>query len=86
MPGLVHRHVNFWLDATLHGQPIRDRLVSYVRDGINVRNVHLDAYRGPSTDSPCDAARFPGGVFLKRIPPLLTDFMDAEVQALVDRG
>ena len=30
--------------------------------------------------------RFPGAVFQNRIPPSFASFVDAEVQALVDRG
>ncbi|CAM9718774.1 unnamed protein product [Laminaria digitata] len=86
VPGFVRLHVDFWNDIILQDHPLRDTLVSYLRDGVNLHDFLHSEYQGPSTDCPYDTGRFPGEVFENRIPPTFTGFVDAEVQALVDRG
>ena len=77
--GFVRQHVDFWHDIILPDHPLRDTLVSYLRDGVGVQDLLLHEYRGPSLDCPCNVDRFPGAVFPNRIPPSFAGFVDAEV-------
>ena len=52
VPGLVRRQVDFWHDIIPPGHPLRDTLVSYLRDGARLHDLLLSEYRGPSTDCP----------------------------------
>ena len=58
----------------------------YLRDGVDLHDLLLREFRGPSSACSYDVARFPGAVFHNRIPPRFTRFVDDEVRALVDRG
>lgn len=86
VPGFVRRHVEFWRNVILIDHPLRDSLVSYLRDGVDLYDLLLSEYRGGSNDLPYDVSRFPGAVFRNRIPPRFSPFVQAEVQTLVDRG
>ena len=86
VPGFVRQHVDFWHDIILPDHPLRDTLVSYLRDGVGVQDLLLHEYRGPSLDCTLDVGRFPGSVFQNRIPPSFAGFVDAELQAIIDRG
>ena len=63
VPGLVRRHVHLWQDVTLKDHPLRDTLVSYVRDGVDLHGLILNEFKGPSIECPYDVSRFPGTVF-----------------------
>ena len=84
MPGFVCRHVDFWQDIILQDHPLRCTLASYLREGVGLHDLLLKEYRGQSTDRPYSVGRFPGAK--TRIRPAFASFVDAEVQALVDRG
>ena len=86
VPGLVRRHVEFWDAVVLQGHPLRDELVSYLRDGVSVHSFLLDSCRGSSTASPYNEKHFPGAVFANRIPPAHAEFVKAEMKSLVARG
>ena len=77
--------MDFWHDIIFPGHPLRGTLVSYLRDGAGLHDLLLSEYRGPSINCPYDVGRFPGTVFLNRIPPSFASFVDTEGQALVDR-
>ena len=76
VPGVVRRHVNFWHDIILKRHPLRETLVLYLRDVVDLHDLLLREYRGPSSDCPYDVGRFPGAVFktvsLQRSPFLWT--------------
>lgn len=86
VPGLVRQHVDFWRDTILSEHPSRDTLVAFLRDGVDLYDLLLQDYRGPSTSLPYAVDRFPGAVFQNRIPPKFTAFVNAEVESLVARG
>ena len=86
VPGFVRQHADFWHDIILPDHPLKDTLVSYLREDVGLQDLLLHEYRGPSVDCPYDVGRFPGAVFLNRIPPSFAGFVDAKVQALIDRG
>ena len=79
---------NMWILARYHPPrpPLRDTLVSYLRDSVGLQDLLLHEYRGPSLDCTYDVGRFPGSVFQNRIPPSFAGFVDAELQAIIDRG
>ena len=58
----------------------------FVRDSVDLHNLLLWEYRSASIDGPYDVSRFPGEVFKNLVPPSFASFVQAEVQALVDRG
>ena len=58
----------------------------YFRDEVDLHNLLLRQYRGPSSGCPYDVSRFPGAVSHNRIPPMYTGVTDDEVRALVDSG
>ena len=86
VPDFVRRHVDLLRDIILQGHPYRGTLVSYLREGVGLHDYLLREYRGPSIDSSYVVGRFPGAVFKNHIRPAYASFVDAEVQALVDRG
>ena len=86
MAGFVRQHVDFWHNIILPDHPLRDTLVSYLRDGVGLQDLLLHEYRGPSLDCPYDVVRFPGAVFQNRIPPSFAGFVGAAVQALIYLG
>ena len=79
------KHVTFWDKVILEGHPLRDELISYVRDGVGVYDFLVDSSRGPSRALPYNVERFPGTVFANRIPSSHASFMDAEMNSLVER-
>ena len=54
----------------------------HLRDGVDLRNLLLREYQGPSSACRYDVARFPVAVFHSRISPRFTRFVDDEVRAL----
>ena len=86
MPGLVRKYVEFWDGVVLQDHPLRETLVSYLRDGVSVHEFLFDSHRGASVDLPYKTDRFPGAVFSNRIPPTHADFADAEMHSLIARG
>ena len=86
VPSLFRQHVDFWHDTILPDHPLKDTLVSYLCEGVGVQDLLQHEYRGPSVDCPYDVGRFPGAVFLNRIPLSFAGVMGAEVQALLGRG
>ena len=86
VPGFVRRHEDFWHDTILPVRPLRDALMSHLRDGVGLQDLLLHEYRGPSLVCPYDVGRFPGVVFQNHIPPSFAGFVDAELQAIIDRG
>ena len=86
VPGFVRKHVAFWENVILEDHPLRDTLVSYLRDGVDVHDFLFDSHKGPSSDRPYNVDRFPGAVFANRIPLPFTEFVDMEMQSLIDRG
>ena len=66
--------VAFWDEVILQGHPLRDELISYLRDGVNVHDVFTDSFRGPSKAYPYNAERFPVAVFANHILSLLRQF------------
>ena len=86
VPGLVRKYVEFWDGVVLQDHPLRETLVSYLRDGVSVHEFLIASHRGPSVDLPYKADRFPGAVFSNRVPPMHADFVDAEMHSLIARG
>jgi len=82
-PGLVRAHVDFWADHVLVDHPIRDTL-SYLWDGVDLYDLLLDPFKGPSSECPFDPARFPPRVFSNRIPPAFDAFVEAEMRGLIE--
>ena len=75
-----------WSAANTRDHPLRETLVSYLRDGVSVREFLIASHRGPSVDLPYKADRFPGAVFSNCVPPPHADFVDAEMHSLIARG
>ena len=69
-----------------HDHPLRETLVSSLRDGVSVHEFLTASHRGASVDLPYKADKFPGAVFSNHIPPAHADFVDAEMQSLIARG
>lgn len=86
VPGFVRQHTAFWEQVILRNHPHRRRLVSYLREGVDLRDFLREPYRGPSDGLPYAPERFPGATFANRVPPKFAGFVDREVQTLVDRG
>ena len=84
VPGFVRKHVAFWEDVILADYPLRNTLVSYLRDGVDVHDFRFDSNKGPLSNSPCNRDRFPGPVLANRIPLQFTEFVDMEMQSLID--
>ena len=59
VPGFVHQRVDFWHDIILPDHPLKDTLVSYLREGVGLQELLLHGYRGPSLDYLYDVGRFP---------------------------
>ena len=60
--------------------------MSYLREGVGLQDLLLHECRGPFMDCPYYVGRFPGAVFQNCIPPSSASFVDAQVQAIIDRG
>ena len=80
------KHVTFWDEVILEGHPLRDELISYLRDGVSVYDFLVDSSRGPSRALPYSVERFPRAVFANRIPSSHASFVDVEMNSLVERG
>ena len=78
--GFVRKHVDVWDGVFLHGHLLRDTLVSYLLEGVNVHNVLIASHRERSMGCPCNANKFQGAVFANHIPPGHAGF-DAEMQS-----
>ena len=76
MAGFVRKHIAFWDEVILQGYPLRDELISHLRDGVSVYDVLTESSLGPSQALPYNAERFPGSclptVFHYRTPTLRT--------------
>lgn len=86
VPGLPRQHVAFWREVILVDHPLRDTLLPYLRDGVNLGDFLQDSHRGPSASRPYKPDAFRPAEFRNRIPPAFTDFADAEVETLIARG
>ena len=86
VPGFVRRHVYFWHDIILQDPLLRCTLVSYLRERVGLHDLLLKEYRGSSIDRRYGVGRFLETVFKTRVPPAFASFVDAVVQAFVDRG
>lgn len=86
VPGLPRRHVAFWREVILVDHPSRDALLSYLQDGVNLRDFFVDSHRGPSPKQPYKPHAFRHAEFRNRIPSGFTDFVDAEVASPIARG
>lgn len=86
VPGLPRRHVAFWDEVILVDHPLRDSLLAYLRDGVNLQDFLIDSHRGPSVQQPYNVASFRQAVFPNRIPSKFVPFVESEVQSLIARG
>ena len=86
VPGLLRKHAAFWYEIILPDHPLRETLVSYVRDGVSVHEFLLTSHKGTSVESPYNREKFPGAVFANRIPSAHAEFVRTEMQALITRG
>lgn len=84
VPGFVRAHVvGFWDSVILKSHPLRDTLVSYLRDGVDLNDLLLDPFRGTSSEEPYNRGRCPPAAFANRIPLEFDDFVDTEMQSLL---
>lgn len=79
MPGLARKHTAFWGNVFLGEYPLRDTLISYLRDGEDIHDFLIDSHKGPSSHQPFNLDRFPGEVFSNCIPSAFTDFVDTQI-------
>lgn len=86
VPGLPRQHVAFWREVILVDHPLRDTLLSYLHDGVNLGDFLIDSHRGPSASQPYKPEAFRQAEFGDRYPSGFTDFVDAEVESLIARG
>ena len=87
VPGFVRAHAGFWEDCILRDHPLRDTLTSYIRDGVDLYDLLLPKFRGESPSLPYNVDHFPQRIFSNHRWPLEFDnFVDAEMQSLLDRG
>ena len=86
VPGFVRKHLTFWDEVILDGHPLRDDLISYLRDGVSVYDFLVGSSRGPWRVLPYNVKRFPEAVFANRIPSSHASFVDAEMNSLEERG
>ena len=86
VPGFVRNYVTFRENVILEDHPLRDTLVLYLRDGVDVHDFPFDSHKGPSSDRPYNVDQFPGAVFANRIPLPFTEFVDMEMQPPNARG
>lgn len=86
VPGVVHQHAECWDKVILQDQPLRDTMLSYLRDGVGVRCFLIDPCRGPSVDRPYNDNCFPGAVFANRISPALARLVYSKLQLALCRG
>ncbi|CAB1114975.1 unnamed protein product [Ectocarpus sp. CCAP 1310/34] len=66
--GIERQHTCFWERVILKDNPHRRRLVSYLREGVDLRDFLREPYRGPSGGLPYSPDRFPGAIFSNRVP------------------
>lgn len=87
VPGFVRAHAGFWEDHVLLDHPLRDTLVSYLRDGVDLHDLLLPKYKGASSSCPYNVEQFPQRIFSNhRWPAEFDGFVDAEMRTLLDRG
>ena len=86
VPGFVRKHVPFWRDVILKDHPLRDTLVSYLRDGVDIYDLLLEDFKGPSTHLPYNIDRFPGAEFRNYIPQGFDQFVETEISSLLLKG
>lgn len=86
VPGLPRRHVAFWDEVILVDHPLRDSLLTYLRDGVNLQDFLIDSHRRPSVQQPYNVASFRQAVFPNRIPSKFVPFVESELQSLIARG
>ena len=87
VPGFVRAHAGFWEECILRDHPLRDTLTSYIRDGVDLYDLLLPKFRGESPSLPYNVEHFPQRIFSNHRWPLEFDnFVDAEMQSLLDRG
>ena len=88
MPGFARKHVAFWDEVVLEGHPLRDELISYLRDRIRSTTFCL-ILPGSIESSSVQRGMFSGSsvaVFANRIPSSHASFVDTEMKSLVERG
>lgn len=86
VPGILRKHVDFWGGVILQDQPLRENLVSYLREEVSINELLLASHRGASVGSPYKLDRFPGAVFQNRIPPAHAEIVDVEMRFLISQG
>lgn len=86
VPGLLRTHAAFWDEVILPGDHLREKLVTYMRDGVSVHEFLLAPHRGTSVESPCNREKIPGAIFANRIPSANAAFVYTGMQALITRG
>ena len=84
--GFVRKHVQFSRDVVLKDHTLRDTLVSYLRDGVDIYDLLLEDFRGPSTHLPYNIDRFPGAEFRNYIPQGFDQFVDTAISPLLVKG
>ena len=58
VPGLPRKHISFWREVILVDHPLRDTLLPYLQDGVNLRDFLVDSHRGPSASQPYQPQAF----------------------------
>ena len=61
VPVLPRKHIAFWREVVLVDHPLRDTLLPYLEDGVNLRDFLIDSPRGPSPSQPYKPPSFPTG-------------------------
>lgn len=86
VPGLPRKHISCWREVILVDHALRDTLLPYLQDGVNLQDFLVDSHRGPSASQPYKPQTFRQAEFKNRIPSRFTSFVDAEVESLIARG
>ena len=84
--GFARKYVDVWDGVVLQGHPLRDTLVSYLFEGVSVRDLLIASHRQRLMGCPWIVGKFQGAVFANRIPPAHAGFVDAEMPFLIAQG
>ena len=86
MPGSISAAFPFWRDVLLHDHPEKQKILSWVREGMSLHEILSSGARGPSTEQPFNPEVFPGETLPNRVPEDMREFVNTEVGALLARG
>ena len=70
VPGLPRKHVASWREVIFAHHTLRDTILPYLQDGVNLRDFLIDSHRGPSASQLYAPQAFRQAEFRNRIPSL----------------